>query len=493
MKTHLHRPAALHRHRRPAHLQRQHHRDRHRLVPAAHHHRPRTKLTLHQPGPRPKGPRSAPHRSNPRPAGRRSVTWSKRLHGIADAWFTTRWPPLVDVIRPRRRTPFVVPETGLDTISRQRGIKHRTVGGIREHLVGRRVGHAAASRTNKSETPGRPRLQLVGKSPGPARLLQASHPDRPPRAAAPDPGGAKTNQNTQPRTSIIDDHVGPKNPGEPLDRQRLGPRSARAVGPKQPGEITLALALRGAGCRTDIAIFPEDGQPDLVARVALGHPAPLSSAEQALVAAIPHRHTNRYPFTSSAIPADTLEQLIDAARQEAAVLTVANPVSRNAIIGLSQAADRRQRATGGYRAELARWTTHRTLHRDGIPPSAIGPWDAMEIMPIRDFGLLQPHLARAPETFETHPTLMVLATAGDDRKGLGPRRAGTAASSADRDLAQARHHTDQPARRDPRHPEAIERHDQGHLGADDPARRVRPSRCRHTSPPSIRRPTARRQ
>jgi hypothetical protein len=97
------------------------------------------------------------------------------------------------------------------------------------------------------------------------------------------------------------------------------------------------------------------------------------------------------------------------------VLTVANPVSRNAIIGLSQAADRRQRATGGYRAELARWTTHRTLHHDGVPPSAIGPWDAMEIMPIRDFGLLQPHLTRAPETFETHPTLMVLTTTGDDR------------------------------------------------------------------------------
>lgn len=41
---------------------------------------------------------------------------------------------------------------------------------------------------------------------------------------------------------------------------------------------------------------------------------------------------------------------------------------------------------------------------------------AMEIMPIRDFGLLQPNLTRAPEMFETHPTLMVLATAGDDRK-----------------------------------------------------------------------------
>jgi nitroreductase len=78
-------------------------------------------------------------------------------------------------------------------------------------------------------------------------------------------------------------------------------------------------------------------------------------------------------------------------------------------------ADRRQRAAGGYRAELARWTTHRTLHRDGVPPLAIGPWDALESMPIRDFGLLQPHLARTVEEFEPDPTLVVLATAGDDR------------------------------------------------------------------------------
>lgn len=179
--------------------------------------------------------------------------------------------------------------------------------------------------------------------------------------------------------------------------------------------ITLDLALRGAGYQPDVVVLPDDGQPDLVARVTIGRPVAPGPAEEALVAAIPHRHTNRYPFTPAAPPADALEQLIDAARQHAAVLTVANAAGRNAIIGLSQAADRRQRATGGYRAELARWTIHRALPRDGVPPAAIGPWDAMEIMPIRDFGLLQPHLARASEAFEAYPTIMVLATAGDDR------------------------------------------------------------------------------
>jgi nitroreductase len=181
--------------------------------------------------------------------------------------------------------------------------------------------------------------------------------------------------------------------------------------------FTLGLALRGAGYRPEIGLFPDAGNPDLVARVSADHRSAVSPAVRELVAAIPLRHTNRYPFASAAVPADAIEHLIDAARQETATLSVTDPATRDTIIRLSQAADRRQRATGGYRAELARWTTHRTLHRDGVPPLAIGPWDAWEIMPIRDFGLLQPHLARTAEEFEPDPTLMVLATAGDDRTG----------------------------------------------------------------------------
>ena len=40
MGPYLHRPAALRRDRRPAHLRRVHHRDRHRVLPAAHHQTP---------------------------------------------------------------------------------------------------------------------------------------------------------------------------------------------------------------------------------------------------------------------------------------------------------------------------------------------------------------------------------------------------------------------------------------------------------------------
>ncbi|GIE54164.1 NAD(P)H nitroreductase [Amorphoplanes nipponensis] len=180
--------------------------------------------------------------------------------------------------------------------------------------------------------------------------------------------------------------------------------------------FTLRLAIRGAGYLSDLKLFPDATEPDLVARVSVRRPMAPTPAAEALIAAIPHRHTNRWPFARSVVPADAVERLADAARREGAVLTVANPVSRNAILGLSQEADRALRAKGRYRAELARWTSPHAGRRDGVPVTAIGPWDALEMLPIRDFGLLQPQLDRPAAQFEPYPTIMVLSTDGDTRR-----------------------------------------------------------------------------
>jgi len=177
--------------------------------------------------------------------------------------------------------------------------------------------------------------------------------------------------------------------------------------------FTLRLAIRRAGRLSDFRLFPETDDPDLVARVRIGRAAAPSKPAEALAAAIPYRHTNRWPFARSVVPADAVEHLTEAARREGTALAVASAVSRDAVLGLSQAADRRLREAGGYRAELARWTLPGTGRRDGIPHSAIGPWDALELLPMRDFGLLQPHLDRVTEKFEPYPTIMVLATRGD--------------------------------------------------------------------------------
>jgi nitroreductase len=178
--------------------------------------------------------------------------------------------------------------------------------------------------------------------------------------------------------------------------------------------FTLRLAVRGLGRVARLRLLPDPEQPDLVAVVAPGRPAAVPGAVASLLAAVPLRHTNRRPFASAVVPADVVEEMTAAARGHGLRLAVAGAAARESILNLSRAAERRLRMRGSYRAELRRWTSRPPSRRDGIPPPAIGPWDALERLPVRDFGLMQPHLTRTAERFEPFPTITVLSTAGDD-------------------------------------------------------------------------------
>lgn len=159
--------------------------------------------------------------------------------------------------------------------------------------------------------------------------------------------------------------------------------------------------------------MPDPGRPDLVARVRPGPAAPASDTVRELLAAVSQRHTSRWPFRSAVVPAEVVEELGVAARHEGATFAVAGPVARTAIIGLARIAEQRLRSHGEYRAELMRWTRPDPGRRDGIPRMAVGPWDALERMPLRDFGLNHPQPNRRAERFEAYPTIAVLTTAGD--------------------------------------------------------------------------------
>ncbi|MDI6098735.1 hypothetical protein QLQ12_08995 [Actinoplanes sp. NEAU-A12] len=174
--------------------------------------------------------------------------------------------------------------------------------------------------------------------------------------------------------------------------------------------FTLRLAIRRSGLRSDYTLFPDPGEPDLVARVTVGRPSPVTPAAETLAAAVPYRHTNRSPFAQIPVPREALNRLRDAARREGAVLAVANPAGRDAVLHLARLADERLRRRPGYRDELARWTGDR-VRNDGVPSRAAGPWDALESVPTRDFteALAQ---RRAGEAFEPHPTILVLTMEG---------------------------------------------------------------------------------
>jgi nitroreductase len=177
--------------------------------------------------------------------------------------------------------------------------------------------------------------------------------------------------------------------------------------------FNVRLAMSQQGWAPAVRPFPDPAEPDLVARIVPGRPAAPDASLNLLAAAIPQRHTNRRPFARAVIPAPVLEELISAAAGEGATLGVAGAAARRAIVGLVRTAEQQLRRHGIYRAELAQWTHAVHGRRDGLPPQEFGPWDAVEALPLRDFGVTEPELHRAGEGSEPYPTIVVLSTDGD--------------------------------------------------------------------------------
>jgi nitroreductase len=178
--------------------------------------------------------------------------------------------------------------------------------------------------------------------------------------------------------------------------------------------LNLRVAVLGHGRVPILRVLPDRSSPDLVARVVLGPLTAPDPTVRALLSAIPRRRTNRRPFSAASVPGPVLGELVAAAAAEGAVLAVADPVGRDAILGLAATAEEWQRAEAAYREELAAWTVPPYGRRDGVPAQAFGPHDRYGSVPLRDFGLTQPRLPRHEVTFEAHPTVLVLRTAADD-------------------------------------------------------------------------------
>ncbi|GGN52046.1 hypothetical protein FHR83_009242 [Actinoplanes campanulatus] len=177
--------------------------------------------------------------------------------------------------------------------------------------------------------------------------------------------------------------------------------------------FTLRVAIRHSGYQTRVELLPSGADPALAARVTAGRPARLDEVTETLATAIPRRHTNRGPFAHVPVPPPAFRRLRDAAAREGAILRVAEGESREAVLGLARAADQWMRERPQYVREMRRWTGANVCH-DGVPSWASGPWDALGMIPVRDFTRL-PHTLRPSEPFEPHPTILVLATESDTR------------------------------------------------------------------------------
>jgi len=147
-------------------------------------------------------------------------------------------------------------------------------------------------------------------------------------------------------------------------------------------------ALELGGYDAIVERFPDDDEPDLLARITL----PAEGSDRVpigeLDSAIGLRQTNRRQFMDEPVSPDLVCQMIEAANAEgASIFPVTTAEHRLITARLSQQADGIQNADPAYRAELRAWTSYDPNRHDGVPAMAVPHVDggANDDIPIRDF------------------------------------------------------------------------------------------------------------
>jgi nitroreductase len=171
--------------------------------------------------------------------------------------------------------------------------------------------------------------------------------------------------------------------------------------------LNLRLAIYQCGQTPVVRLPPGPDRSEPVAIVDLVGSAPRDSSLDELAMSMPRRHTNRQPFVPDPIPHAVVDDLVAAARLEGATLCAVPDAAKAKIVGLIHAANARLRSEGVYRAELAEWTRPRPTRRAPVA------WRAAETLPLRDFGIMMPHLRGPVDPERTYPAIFVLTTDGD--------------------------------------------------------------------------------
>jgi nitroreductase len=183
--------------------------------------------------------------------------------------------------------------------------------------------------------------------------------------------------------------------------------------------FNLRVAAEYFGHEHKVELFPDAGEPNLLARFHLGLRTKTGSEDVLLFHAITQRRTNRKPFRPDPIPEAVLVELIEAAQAHGAWLQfVTTDEARNALADLTAEADRAQWADKAFRHELANWVrTKPELARDGLPVHNLGVKDWLAFAGpaiIRTFDRGEGQAARDRDIALYSPALAVLGTDTDD-------------------------------------------------------------------------------
>jgi hypothetical protein len=159
---------------------------------------------------------------------------------------------------------------------------------------------------------------------------------------------------------------------DPARRLRADPQGREMVISCGAALFGLRLGIRSLGFMPHVEILPTPEKRYLLARVSLGAPRPLDPSERQLLAAVPHRHTHRGPFSAEPLPAGLLTSLLHDASAEGATLSLLDRGrGYERLVDIISTVGQRQDLDPGMRADAQDWTrSPGSSARDGVPATA---------------------------------------------------------------------------------------------------------------------------
>lgn len=183
--------------------------------------------------------------------------------------------------------------------------------------------------------------------------------------------------------------------------------------------LNLRVAMAHFGWDPVTHLLPCPEEPDLLASVRPTEPAPggPGRGDSDLYGAIWRRHSSRFPFSDRPIPPGLRVELAAAAGAEGAWLFFPEQGETARLLALTADGEQRNRLDTDRSAESRRWVRGDPYAAadTGLSWAALGPQDARERLPMRDF-TAQRHPDRLPaRVYETTPVVAVLTTEHDRR------------------------------------------------------------------------------
>ncbi|WP_317259605.1 MULTISPECIES: Acg family FMN-binding oxidoreductase [Streptomyces] len=180
--------------------------------------------------------------------------------------------------------------------------------------------------------------------------------------------------------------------------------------------MNLRVGVAHEGWEAATRLLPDPVDPLLLASVTLTRPLGDEADPATLYPAVRTRHTSRYPFAETEIPAPVRTALVDAAHREHVSLSFVSGWHLQYVVDLALEAEARNLTDAGVAADLARFTRAADDTRpatEGVPEYAFGPRRRIGKVPVRDFAGGRTVPGRPAVDFETVPHLVLLSTSRD--------------------------------------------------------------------------------